>query len=159
MNFENDDILDDLKASWRHIESPQFEDADDEPKDDQTKDVVNLLQAAWDTVEVPAYTPSIRAISPFKEWRKIGTFAAAAVLCAITIWSFAVSGGSNQNTGLLPNEVADLKKPVVEVADSSASTTTTILEQGGLLLKKGRVRLILVQPSKMDELNNLENEK
>ncbi|MFT7617316.1 MAG: hypothetical protein ACI97A_000952 [Planctomycetota bacterium] len=158
MNNENDDLLNDLQSSWRTIKAPHFDDAENDSRNEETQKVVTVLRQAWSEIEAPTYTPQVAQKSPFRAWRQVGSVAAAAILVAMTIWSFSNSGGQKIDTPIQSKEVAEIPKQEAKVVDMT-TTTTTPLERGGLLVKKGRVRLILVQPLAMDEPINLEDEK
>ncbi len=158
MSSKRDDLFDELSSSWKTQDTPPFEDAEDLPGDATTRAVVDLLRQAWDEIEAPGFVSSHDRKPFVRHWRESAALIAASILAAMTIWSFSTNGSAKleDHEGRTISEITTTDK--VEVAASGA-ITTTVLEQGGLLLKNGRVRLILVQPIAMDEPAILENEK
>ncbi len=147
MNFENTDPLDHLRKSWQEAPTPTFDDGDDKPQDPTTRACVAWMQSGWQEIETPPFVaPKRRSLFFSPLLRVSSALVAAVLLAAITIWSF---GGIMEVRNESVKSSEDRRptrenKTTVEVAASGA-LTTTLREQGGLLLRKGRVKLILVQ--------------
>ncbi len=147
MNLENTDPLDHLRKSWHEVPTPTFDDGDDKPQDPITSACIDWMQAGWQEIPAPPFVePKRRSLFFSPLLRVSSALVAAALLAAITIWSF---GGIMEvrNESVKSREdrrPTSENQTSVEVAESG-SLTTTLREQGGLLLRKGRVKLILVQ--------------